>query len=104
MAQRYDSKDEMRAAYLTRELKKSKRSIPMGSTGVFMRVTLAVIFMYLIVVSYSMLGISGPVFVSILFLIAFFMPVLYQTVKAVMDQRRAQAERIGPVVEVQQEG
>jgi len=104
MAQRYDSKDEMRAAYLSRELKKSKRSIPMGSTGVFIRVTLAIIFMYLIVISYSMLGITGPVFVSILFLVAFFMPVLYHTVTAVMDRRRAQAERIGAVAEVPQEG
>ncbi len=102
MAQQYDYKDEMRAVHLARELKKAKRSIPMGSMGVFMRVTLAIIFMYLIVVSYSMLGITGPVLVSILFLVAFFIPVLYHTVKALMDQRRAQTERIssGEVAEV----
>ncbi len=106
MGQQHDAKDELKAAYMARELKKAKRRVPMGSTGVFMQVALAMIFMYLIVISYSMMGIAGPVFVSILFLIALFMPVLYHVVKGVMAQRKAQAERIGndAAAEVQQEG
>ncbi len=71
MTQQLDSNGELRAAYTMRELEKAKSSFPTGTTGVFIRVTLAVIFMYLTVISYLMLGIAGPVFVSILFLAAF---------------------------------
>lgn len=106
MARQYDSKDDLRAAHLNREFNRAKHSIPMGSTGVFMRVALALIFMYLIVVSNSMLGIAGPVFVSILFLTAFFVPFLYNGVKAIMEQRRAHAAQANgaEAAEVQQEG
>ncbi len=83
---------ELRAAHTMRELKNARRSIPMGSVGVFMRVTLALVFMYMTVISYSMLGIIGPVFVSILFLAAFFVPVVYLAVKIFLQQRRIRAD------------
>jgi len=38
------------------------------------RVALGVIYMYLILISYELLGISGPAFVSVLFLVSFFAP------------------------------
>ncbi len=103
---RHDSINELRSVHLNRELEKAKNSLPMGSSGVFMRVTLSMVFMYLIVVSYSMLGITGPIFVGVLFLVANFTPVLYHAVQTNMEQRRAPAERInsGDVAEVQQEG
>ncbi len=93
MAQQEEFRGELRAAHTMRELRNARRSIPMGGIGVFMRVALAIIFMYMIVVAYSMLGITGPVFVSILFLVAFFVPVLYQVARSYMDQRRVQIEQ-----------
>ncbi len=95
MGHQGEFRGELRAAHTMRELKNARRSIPMGGIGVFMRVALAIIFMYMIVVSYSMLGITGPVFVSILFLTAFFVPVLYQVSRSYLDQRRAQIEQTG---------
>ena len=92
MHQNHDSKGELRAAFAMRELENAKRSLQAGSIGIFMRVTLAIIFMYLIVVSYLMLGITGPVFVSILFLAAFFTPYLYQALKNLLDKRKAEEE------------
>ncbi len=66
-----------------RVLENAKRSVQpqTGPIGVFMRVTLAVIFMYLIVISYLMLGTTGLVFVSVLSLVAYFVPYLYQLLK-----------------------
>ncbi len=93
MTQHDEFRGELRAAHTMRELKNARRSIPMGGIGVFMRVALAIIFMYMVVVSHSMLGITGPVFVSILFLVAFFVPVLYQAARSYMNQRRAQIEQ-----------
>ena len=62
----YDVNGELRAAHLTRELKAARHSVPEGGIGVFMRVALALIFMYLFVFSYTTLGIVGPVLVSVL--------------------------------------
>jgi ABC-type multidrug transport system fused ATPase/permease subunit len=78
MTQQHNTKGDLRAAFTNRGLKKAKYSFPIGSTGVFMRVTLAIIYMYLIVISYSLMGTLGLVFVSTSFLIALFSPILYQ--------------------------
>ena len=78
MTQQKNTKGELRAAFINRGLKNAKHSFPIGSTGVFMRVTLAIIYMYLIVISYSLMGTIGVVFVSTLFLVALFSPILYQ--------------------------
>lgn len=106
MEKQSESRGELRAAHTMREIKNARRSIPMGSVGVFMRVTLALIFLYMVVISYSMLGIIGPVIVSILFLVAFFIPVLYQAVIIFLEQRRVRADsaNTGEKNEVHQEG
>lgn len=71
MTQQQDFKGELRATYTMRLLENAKCSVQTSTTGgLFMRVTLAVIYMYLIFISYLMLGIAGPVFTSTLFLVA----------------------------------
>ena len=95
MRQQSDSNGELRAALTMRLLENAKRSVQSesGPIGVFMRVTLAVIFMYLAVVSYMMFGTIGLVFVSVLSLVAYFVPYLYQTMKRLLERRRSQKER-----------
>ena len=58
MTQKPDTNGELRAAFAPRLLDNAKRTVhpQSGPIGVFMRVTLALIFMYLIVVSYMMFG------------------------------------------------
>ncbi len=58
MTKQSDDNAELRAAYTMRLLEDAKRSVQPepGAIGVFMRVTLALIFLYLIVISYMMLG------------------------------------------------
>jgi hypothetical protein len=56
------------------------------TAGVFIRVTLAVMFLYLMAVAYLMLGIAGMALVAILFLVAFFMPLLYQALKSFVEK------------------
>ena len=91
MTQQRDFNGELRAAHTMRLLENAKLSIQpeTGPIGVFIRVTLAVIFMYLIVISYMMLGTTGPVFVSVLALVAYFIPHLYQALRGLLERRRA---------------
>ena len=94
MKQQHDSKGELRAAHAMRLLDNAKRSVQLesGCVGVFMRVTLALVFMYLIVISYMMFGTIGLVFVSVLSLVAYFIPFLYQPLKNLLARRNAQRE------------
>jgi len=96
MKQQCDSKGQVRAANTMRELEKAKRTIQTssGSTSVFMRVALTVTFMYLIVISYVVLGITGSVFISVLFLVAFFVPYFYQALSDLLKKHRLQKKNI----------
>jgi predicted PurR-regulated permease PerM len=96
MKQQCDSQGQARAANTMRELEKAKRTIQTssGSTSVFMRVALTVTFMYLIVISYVVLGITGPVFISVLFLVAFFVPYFYQALSDLLKKHRLQKKNI----------
>ncbi|MGB5409147.1 MAG: hypothetical protein WBN08_07730 [Thiogranum sp.] len=90
MTQQQDFKGELRATYTMRLLENAKCSVQTSTTGgLFMRVTLAVIYMYLIFISYLMLGIAGPVFTSTLFLVALFTPYCYRVSKDHLENRRA---------------
>lgn len=106
MTQQHDSNGELRAAYTMKLLERAKRTVQpeTGPIGVFMRVTMAVIFMYLIVVSYMMFGTIGLVFVSLLALVSYFVPYLYQALIGRLERRRAerQSSALGP--ESRQEG
>lgn len=92
MTQQPDHKGELRAAYTVRELENAKRSFQTGTAGLFIRVTLAIIFMYLTVTSYLVLGIAGPVFISVLFLVALFVPYFYQSLKDLLERHRVPKE------------
>ena len=92
MAQQRNSKNELRAAITMWELRNAKRVLPSGPTGIFIQVTLAVIFMYLLAIAYMMMGTAGGVLVSIMFLVVVFIPVLYQMAKQLWRQRKASAE------------
>lgn len=61
------------------------------------RVSLAVIYMYLILISYELLGISGPVFISVLFLVSFFVPHAYRVLTQRL-QKKAHPEKQSTVV------
>ena len=106
MTQQQNSKSELRAAFTMRELRNAKLRLPSGSTGIFIQVTLALIFMYLLVIAYMMMGTAGAVLVSVMFLVAVFIPVLYPMAKHLCRQRKASAdEKDGRTLnpEVQQE-
>lgn len=92
MAQKPDSNGELRAAFTMRLLENAKRTVQpeTGPVGVFMRVALALIFMYLIVISYMMFGTVGLVFISILALVAYFVPHLYRVLMNLRQKRREQ--------------
>ena len=85
---------ELRAAFTMRLLDDAERSLQResGPANILMRVTLAIVFMYLIVISYLMFGTIGMVFVSILSLVAYFVPHLYQALMRVLGRRRAETE------------
>ncbi len=70
-------KGKVRAASLSREIERAQRSLSLGPAGLFVRVALVLVFMYIVLISYMMMGIAGPIFVSIAFLIALIVPVLH---------------------------
>jgi len=89
MVRREDYKGELRSAFTMRLLENAERDVQTSSTGgVFLRVALGVIYMYLIVLSHQILGIIGPVFISLLFLVAFFIPILFRTLSTLRQKRK----------------
>ncbi len=92
MTQQQNSKSDLRAAFTMRELRNAKLRLPSGSTGIFIQVTLALIFMYLLVIGYMMMGTAGAVLVSVMFLVAVFIPVLYQVAKHLWSRRQASGD------------
>ena len=62
-----------------RELEKAIRNMP-SVGGVLTRATMGAAYVYLMVISYNMVDIAGPVVVSILFLILFIAPHIYQAI------------------------
>ena len=104
MAKLPHDKGELRAAFLMGELEMAKRNVQRGPAGVLVRLTLAVIFMNLIVISYAMLGIVGPMFMSVLFLAACLTPCLYQLSRRAMERRRLRKDERGSQQEAQQRG
>ena len=96
MTQKPDTNGELRAAFTMRLLDNAKRTVQpeTGPIGVFMRVTLALIFMYLIVISYMMFGTPGLVFISVLALVAYFIPHLYRVMKDRLKKSREQTRSL----------
>jgi len=90
MRQKQDGKFALRSAYINRGLKKAGYHFPQGNTGVFMQVTLAILYMYLIFLGYVMMGTAGLVFVSVLFLVALSSPFIYYAVVGIWRRNRMQ--------------
>ncbi len=93
MTQKQDGKVELRSAYINRGLKRAGYHFPHGNTGLFMQVTLAVLYMYLIFMGYMMMGTTGLVFVSVLFLVALSSPFLYHAAGGIWRRSRIQAAK-----------
>ena len=84
---------------------KSANRIRNDRPGILLaRVALSVIYMYLILISYELLGIAGPVFISCVFLVAFFIPYLYNRFGSRVQQRKEEQKQTTVVEEVRQEG
>jgi len=103
MTTQQDSKAAQRAAATMSELEKAKLSLRPSAASTLVRVALAIVYMYLIVFSYMLLGVAGPVFISVLFLVAFFAPLAYRTVTDLLEKRRAQRLQLVDAEESRQE-
>jgi len=85
------------------ELKKPKRHWSDSPATLLARVSLGVIYMYLILISYELLGISGPVFISVLFLVSFFVPQAYRLLTQRL-QKKAKLEKQANVAKEARQG
>jgi hypothetical protein len=103
MTTQQDPKATQRAAATLSELERAKRSLRPNAASTLIRVALAIVYMYIIVFSYLLLGVTGPVFISVLFLVAFFAPLAYGTVTGLLEKRRAQRSRLTAAAESRQE-
>lgn len=92
MAHRRDLKGALRGALAMREIERARVSCQSGAAGTLVRVALALIFMFLIAISHSILGDIGPVFVSVLFIVALLVPYLYEVSRDLLERRSARKE------------
>jgi len=86
------SKGALRAAFVLRELDKSQHALYGGLSGLIVRVALATVFMYLLVIAYQLLGTAGTVVVSVMFLVSLFIPALARMAGRVLAKRRCGAQ------------
>lgn len=94
---------ERMAKAIREELKTPKQKWSDSPATLLARVSLAVIYMYLILISYELLGISGPVFVSILFLVSFFAPHAYRVLTQRLKEKAELEKQLAVAKEVRQE-
>lgn len=87
-----DTQNQLRSTFAMREIESAKSDLRSVTGGPFVRVTLALVFMYLTVISYLVLGKFGPVFISLSFLMALAAPFVYRAVKRKRAQRKSSAE------------
>jgi hypothetical protein len=85
------------------EMRNVKFNFAPGNIGIFMQTTLAIIFMYMVFLSYSALGTTGLILVSVLFLLALFSPLLYRAGRRLLGNRRTQASVNDLQTEAEQE-
>lgn len=104
MKQPDDYKQKMRSAAFMSELEIAKKSSHTGPLGLIIRVTLIVVFAYLILTSYVLFGVNGPVYISVLFIVALFVPFIYRSITARLKKNRGRAVDAKLAEESPQEG
>ena len=90
MSEKHDDQVARREATVN-EIRRAKQRLTAPSATMLARVALAVVYMYLILMSYTLLGTVGPVFISLVFLVAFFIPWSYSQLRKRMEKRAAEA-------------
>ena len=85
------------------ELKTPKHHWSDNPAILLARVSLGVIYMYLILMSYETIGISGPVFISVLFLVSFFVPQAYRLLTQRL-QKKAKLQKQATVAKEARQG
>ena len=97
-------KHERMAQAIKDELKTPRQKWSDNPATLLARVALGVIYMYLILISYELLGISGPVFVSVLFLVSFFAPHAYRLlIQGLREKAELQEKHTTAAKEARQE-
>jgi hypothetical protein len=104
MTNNFDNQARMRSAAFMSELEIAKKSSHTGAVGLMIRVALVVTFAYLILTSYMLFDVAGPVFISALFLVALFVPTLYRVLRKRRGGRSGRAGEASQPKESPQEG
>jgi len=86
------------------ELNTNKRKWSDSPATLLARVSLGVIYMYLILISFELLGIPGPVFISVLFLVSFFVPHAYHLLTQRQHKKAKLEKQTSLVNEARQQG
>lgn len=95
---------DRKAEAILNNLKNANRKMNDSPVTLLARVALSVIYMYLILISYELLGISGPVFISSVFLVAFFIPYFYHRFAGRAQKRKDEESARTVAEEARQEG
>ena len=104
MTQTQDHKAKMRSAALMSEIEIAKKSSHTGAIGLLVRVTLIVFFSYLILTSYVLFDAAGPVLLSVLFIVALFVPNLYRALNKRVERNKRRNMEANLAAKSPQEG
>ena len=94
MVEKRELKAVERAANINRNLMSDRRLYPQNAISIFMQVTLAVLYLYLLFAGYMMMGEIGLVVVSSLFLTALLSPVIYRAAARFMEKGKAHNSQV----------
>ena len=101
MSKSYDSNGELRSAFTMRLLKQARQTATGGIYGMLLRITLATMFMFLAFMSHKLLGAMGLVYISLLFIVLVFTPVLVRLFKRPSEKKTAEGGADSQCVDAQ---
>ncbi len=95
MTKKLSSKDVARGVFALRELDKAKSYLMGGVEGMFIRVALATLLMFMLLTAYTMMGNTGIFLVAGLFLLAMLSPFFVHHAKKLWEGKKTAVERVG---------
>ncbi|MCP4041851.1 MAG: hypothetical protein GY731_07815 [Gammaproteobacteria bacterium] len=84
MTKKLGTKDAVRGVFFSRELDKAQYFLMGGMQGLVVRVALATLLMFMLLTAYTMMGDTGTIMVTSLFLMAMLSPFLVHHAKKLL--------------------
>ncbi|MCP4043786.1 MAG: hypothetical protein GY731_17820 [Gammaproteobacteria bacterium] len=99
MTKKLSTKDEVRGVFAGRELDKAQSYLMGGMQELVVRVALATLLMFMLLAAYTMMGDTGTILVTSLFLLAMLSPFLVHYAKKLLRNKETAGVRDNGIAE-----